>query len=353
MSGKKITTSKKLAAAISRDKELAQVGRAADTFHVSAFLVGGAVRDLFLGKKNYDKDIVIEGDPDPLVRWLAGKWAAHVMAYPEFGTYVLKRAQKHHVDFATARKESYPRPGCLPRVVPSTLTEDLFRRDFTINALALPLNGPNKGTMVDAYGGCGDLRKKVLRVLHRKSFRDDPTRIFRLARFAGRGFRIDKATAILAAQGKKYLSSVTDERYREEILAILSEKDPFPGLKFLERWGVLKHILPGVKVDEGKKKLKKLPSLAQRIQCLLSGLMPKSYQKALERLKLPRSVKKDIEKLTKREIRKPVLSGHDLIKMVYCPGPIFKEILNQLMPKRFASRREAKRFVFDNFPQNI
>jgi tRNA nucleotidyltransferase (CCA-adding enzyme) len=334
-------------------KRLKDIGSMADRLGLSAYLVGGAVRDLLLGKMNLDLDVVVEGDAAELVRRLGKKWRAQIVSHERFGTFVMTLPDGKHIDFVTARKEKYPRPGILPVVEFSDLRDDLFRRDFTMNALALALNGRDRGKIIDYYCGTADLERGVLRVLHSRSFRDDPTRIFRLARFAGRGFSIEGGTEKLIVRGKKYLQYLSDERIREEILAILSENDPFPALQHLKRWSVLKTVLPGVRLGNDKNGLKQRAGKAQRLGFLLNELPQSRFEKLLAKLKLPRLLKKEVEVLRTPPKPSSLLTGKDLVAMGFAPGPRFKEILERLAKQGITSRREARRFVFVKFRQKM
>lgn len=334
------------------DPALILTGRLAEEAGLAAYLVGGAVRDLLLGRKTLDLDVAVEGDPAPLVRKLARRLKGKVTCHERFGTFVLELKGGRHIDFATARGETYSRPAALPDVRPGTLREDLFRRDFTMNALALVLGGPLRGKVVDLYGGLHDLASRTLVVLHAESFKDDPTRIFRLARFAGRGFRPGRETEKLARRDKSYVKRLSAERVREEILAILSEKDPRPALKLLAKWGILRSILP----EATPKKLSALTgsaSLEDRLAVLFSGLDKRSLERRMEELKFPRKLKSGIALKLYPPPAPAMLNGDDLIRMGYAPGPLFKKILEAVASRRFASRKAAARFVFDKFPDKI
>lgn len=330
-----------------------EIGALAEEYRLNAFLVGGAVRDLLLGHAHLDWDIVIEGDPAPVVHGLARRWDGKTRCHRRFGTYVLELPGGHHIDFATARTECYPRPGILPVVSPGNLDQDLFRRDFTINALALALNGDCRDRIIDCYGGLTDLKRRMLRVLHTKSFRDDPTRLFRLARFAGRGFGIARSTGQLAVRGVPYLRYLSDERIREEILAILAEKDPYPALCHLERWGVLNEVLPGVRLGREARRIGVVDTVGRRLHVMLQDLSPASRERVIEKLKLPRLLKKEVREHAASPRPAPILSGHDLILMGYRPGPLFRKILDDLARRVFSTREEACRFVFDKYHKKI
>ncbi|MBN1622562.1 MAG: CCA tRNA nucleotidyltransferase [Endomicrobiales bacterium] len=330
---------------------LKKVGSYADILGLNAYLVGGAVRDLLMGKKSLDWDIVVEGNPSPLIEKLKKIWRCPAKHHSKFGTFVLTFSEKRHIDFVTARKEVYPKPGILPCVIFSNLKDDLFRRDFTLNAIALGLNKKNMGTIIDYYGGLKDLKSRVLRILHKKSFRDDPTRIFRLARFSGRGFKIEKNTKRLAVKDRNYVNYISAERIREEILAILDEKNPYNALALINKWGVFSIVLPEIKLKPEMRKIRNLSGLPKRLNFLLSQLESKKRKELMERLKLTRDIKKKIDKLNKNKKTKAVLAGDDLIRLGYQPGPIFREILSKLSCRGFNSRQKALRFVIDNYPQ--
>lgn len=176
-------------------KVIRDIGRAADRQGLRAYIVGGIVRDIILGRKNLDIDIVTEGPAIPFAQGVAKAAGAKVTVYPRFGTATLQWPFGLRLDLVAARKESYPHPGALPKVRPGTLKDDLFRRDFTINAMAMCLNQNRWGQLVDEFGGLPDLRNKKIRVLHERSFLDDPTRILRSVRFEQRlNFTIEPGT---------------------------------------------------------------------------------------------------------------------------------------------------------------
>ena len=221
-----------------------QIGVLADEVKMRAFLVGGPVRDLALGHKSVDLDITVEGDGMRLAGEFAAKHAgAKVTRYLAFKTATVILSDGRTIDFATARKETYVRPGAFPKVMPSGIRDDLFRRDFTVNAIAIALNLMRWGKIVDPFGGVSDLRAKKIRVLHNKSFIDDPTRIVRAARFAGRlRFTVEPKTLrfLKAAVNTKALDSIKPQRYGKEFIKIQKEDKPAPAIKYLGSWGALK-----------------------------------------------------------------------------------------------------------------
>jgi tRNA nucleotidyltransferase (CCA-adding enzyme) len=187
---------------------------------VRAYLVGGAVRDLLREAAVVDIDIVIEGDARAVAERLGGE----VVQHDRFGTATV-RAGEVTVDLATARRERYPHPGALPEVEPALIDEDLGRRDFTINAMAIALP---EGRLVDPHGGRADLEAGIVRVLHDRSFVDDPTRLLRALRYEARlGGRLDGHTEELAraAISGGALDTVSGKRIRDELLDLLREPD--------------------------------------------------------------------------------------------------------------------------------
>jgi tRNA nucleotidyltransferase (CCA-adding enzyme) len=196
-----------------------------------AYLVGGAVRDLLLGRPRADLDIAVEGEIGPLADSLGGELIEH----ERFETAAVV-VDDHEIDVARAREETYERPGALPAVRPATIAEDLARRDFTINAMALPLAGEPK--LIDPHGGVADLGTGTLRVLHDLSFQDDPTRALRAARYAARlGLMLEPGTERLLRLAD--MSTVSEDRIVGELARIAAEERPSAALKLIDHWGVL------------------------------------------------------------------------------------------------------------------
>ena len=189
------------------------------------FLVGGPVRDLLLGRHAIDVDLTLEDGSSTLARALAKKIDGRVRSFPQFLTYKVTADGMPEIDIATARKERYRKPGALPTVTAGRLKDDLVRRDFSINAIAMDLNS---GSLHDPTGGERDLHDRVLRVLHDESFADDPTRIFRAIRLAGRlGFTIEPHTNALmrAALEAGALTHISRERIWRELFLAMDEVD--------------------------------------------------------------------------------------------------------------------------------
>jgi tRNA nucleotidyltransferase (CCA-adding enzyme) len=195
-----------------------------------AWLVGGAVRDLLLGGTRADLDVVVEGDAAEI----AALMGAEAKAHERFGTASVLHGEVR-VDVARARRETYGKPGALPDVEPSTLAEDLARRDFTVNAMALPLAG--RAELVDPHGGRADLEAGLLRVLHDRSFEDDPTRALRAARYAARlGFELEPETERLLVAAD--LETVSQDRTDAELRRLLAEETAPEALALLAQWGL-------------------------------------------------------------------------------------------------------------------
>jgi tRNA nucleotidyltransferase (CCA-adding enzyme) len=203
---------------------------------VPAYLVGGVVRDLLLARPRLDIDVVIEGD---------------VAALADAPGFVLERGGRFltgklsldgaEIDIAQARAETYPQPGALPEVTPATIDQDLARRDFTVNAMAIPLAG--NAELVDPHGGLDDLRAGTVRVLHDRSFIDDPTRALRAARYAARfDLELEPRTEKLLRAAD--LSTVSDDRVQGELRRIAAEPDPAKAVSLIVEWGILPSIDP-------------------------------------------------------------------------------------------------------------
>lgn len=207
-----------------------------------AYLVGGIVRDIAIGYPNTDLDVMIEGDAERVARRLAERIGGRFKKPTEFGTCKVETLNLGTIDFAVARSETYRHPGALPEVASSDIERDLWRRDFTINAMAISLDPADYGKVLDPCGGIEDLKRGTLRVMHDASFRDDPTRILRGVRFAARyDFKFEARTLRLAreclAQG--CLATISGKRVARELLLICSEPNAPQGIRMLETLGIL------------------------------------------------------------------------------------------------------------------
>ena len=209
---------------------LRAMGALADQLGVKAYAVGGCVRDWLLRRRGADSDldVAVEGDGLAFAQAAARALDAAVTVHEQFGTATLAVPghPERRIDVATCRKETYAKPAAYPRVTPGTLRDDLARRDFTINAMAVALNGARFGRLIDPFGGARDLGRRRLRVLHPRSFEDDPSRILRGVRFLARfGFDWDPDTerAARAAMAAGAIGWLNTGRLRKELDRISAE----------------------------------------------------------------------------------------------------------------------------------
>ena len=216
-----------------------------------AYLVGGAVRDLLRGADAVDLDIAVEGDARSVARALAERLDGEAREHERFGTATV-RAGELGVDLATTRRETYEDPGALPRVEAASLADDLRRRDFSINAMAVALTGDDLGHLYDPCGGLGDLEAGVIRILHGRSFLDDPTRLLRAVRYEVRlDFRMDEATerAARAAVAEGAMSTVSGARVRDELMDLLAEPEAPSGVERMRDLGLDRALHPALRAD--------------------------------------------------------------------------------------------------------
>ncbi|MDY0189644.1 MAG: CBS domain-containing protein [Desulfuromonas sp.] len=230
-----------------------------DLSHVAAaqqleiYAVGGFVRDLLLGQKNLDVDIVVEGNAIEFARAFAQQFECRVRCHEKFITAVIIFSDGFKVDIASTRTEYYLKPGALPIVEEASIKSDLYRRDFTINTMALSLNHDSYGELIDCFGAQRDLHEKAIRVLHNLSFVEDPTRAFRAVRFEQRlGFKLGMHTERLlrSAVAMGFLEKVNQQRLFHELWIILAEDDPLPAVQRLEQLGLLQFLSAGFKMDD-------------------------------------------------------------------------------------------------------
>ncbi len=368
------------------------------------YLVGGVVRDLLLGQANLDLDLVVEGDAISLAQQLSQLNQGKITTHPRFGTAKLQW-NKWSVDLTTARSETYAKPGALPSVKPGSIDGDLFRRDFTVNAMAIYLTPSRYGKLIDLYGGRDDLEHKLIRILHEKSFTDDATRIWRGLRYEQRlNFQIETNTLKLLKQDISRLDTISGDRIRYEVECILKEEFPEKSLRRAEELGVLAKLHPSLKGNGGlaekfgqARQLSSpdLPPVGLYLALLAYPLANEEIEHLISYLRLPKSLaqtlrdanslKAKLELLTNPELPpssiysllhgssplaitanslasdspttrqhihlflnklryvKPVLTGNDLLKMGIAPGPRLKEILNRLHEARLDGKVTSKK----------
>jgi len=378
-------------------------GEVAHSQGQSLYLVGGVVRDLLLGQPNFDLDLVLEGNAIDLAHQLARIKQAKLTTHPRFNTAKLQW-DKWSVDLATARSETYAKPGALPTVKPGSINEDLFRRDFTINTMALCLNPSRYGELIDLYSGRDDLKHKLIRVLHEKSFTDDATRILRGLRYEQRlGFQLEPVTLQLLKRDIPMLDTISGDRIRHELELILKEEFPEKSLRRADELGVLPKLHPALISDRWlAEKFRQarqltspnLPPVGLYLALLAYCLNEEQTEHLISYLKLPKSlaqilrdsngIKAKLQSLAKPELApssiyrllhgyaplaivatslaadspvarrniqlflsklryiKPALTGNDLKGMGIAPGPRIKEILNLLHEARLDGKVTSK-----------
>lgn len=340
------------------------------------------MRDWILGRDCHDLDLLCEEDPRPVAESCARLLGTRAESFGQFGTWRVvassapRQALAWRVDFARARREEYPEPAALPRVFPAGLREDLFRRDFTVNAMAARLFPKGAGEILDPYGGLEDLRAGWLKPLHAWSFRDDPTRVFRAARYLCR-FGLKPAPGLLAqaraALENGHAGLLSRHRLSQELLRVLSEPDPACALSRLKAWGYLGLLGPGglawpaegfkdfkgveqrlcamalaMGPAQGRAWISSLPierGLSARVLEALSLVQERRSPRAAPSPAAAAALGRLLPGLPKAALRPLMLDGRDLKELGLAPGRPFREILEQAARAqwegRIRSRREA------------
>jgi len=370
-------------------------GKVAQSQGLKLYLVGGVVRDLLLKRTNFDLDLVVEGDAINLARELTSINQGKIVTHPRFRTAKLQW-DRWSVDLATARSETYVSPGALPTVTPGSIQDDLFRRDFTINTMAIELNPSRYGLLLDLYDGRQDLEHKLIRVLHEKSFMDDATRIWRGLRYEQRlDFQLEPTTLRLLKRDIAYLDTISGDRIRHELELILKEEYPEKILRRADKLGVLPKLHPALKGNgwlaekfEQARQLSSpdLPLTVLYLVLLAYRLSEEENERLISYLRLTKSVAQTLRDaigiktrlksladpelppssiysllhgysstavmvnslasdspvarqhihlfLSKFRYIKSALIGEDLTRMGIAPGPDIKEVLNLLLEAR-------------------
>ena len=337
-------------------------GEVAEGLGFNAYLVGGSVRDLLRGEENLDIDIVIEGDGIVFAKALGEKLNASVKSHQRFNTAQVITG-KLKLDVATARTEYYESPAALPKVETSSIKKDLYRRDFTINTLAIKLNPKDFGLLMDFFGSQRDLKEKTIRVLHNLSFIEDPTRAFRAIRFSERfGFKISKhAENLIKSTVKMNLfEKLSGPRLYEELLLLFNETEPDRALKKLSDLGLLKVIHPALtfneELEETLKSLHETVSwfnllfLEEKtdrgvlyLMALLSELKEEEAEAAAERLSPPPKIKDMIDR--------GISKAREVAKRLPSEDPV--EIYNLLRKLRLETILLAMALSKDRLKQKV
>ena len=288
-------------------------GEIAENLGFPAYLVGGSVRDLLRGETNLDIDIVIEGDAIAFAQAIGKKLNAKVKTHQAFGTAVVI-TDSLKFDVATARTEYYETPAALPKVEMSSIKKDLYRRDFTINALAVKLNSQDFGSLLDFFGAQRDLKEKTIRILHNLSFIEDPTRAFRAIRFSERfGFKISKHTLnlIKTAVRINLFEKLSGSRLYDELNLLFLETEPIKAVKRLSELDLLRFIHPNIALTPSVEKTfhdidesiswfkllfieEPLNKSHLFLMALFEGLKVDDMEQSLKRLVVPPKAKKEI-----------------------------------------------------------
>ncbi len=300
--------------------------RAATAPEEGVYLVGGAVRDLLLGRPEFDLDLVVEGDAIAFARRLAEALDGSVLPHETFGTAVVDYGDGARLDVAGTRTETYAEPAALPVVAPGRLEDDLRRRDFTINAMAVSLGEGDFGRLVDPFAGRDDLETGTIRVLHDRSFTDDPTRILRAARYESRlGFMMDGATERLARETAGQLDRLSGERLRSELVLLLDEEQAPRSIARLGELGALRVAPKAADLFERTRALaaRYAPEVpAWRLG--LAVLAPPNPNEWLDRLRVPR---RDADRIADAVTQTPRLAEH-----LAGPEPTAADLVELLEP---------------------
>ncbi|KAF0218543.1 MAG: hypothetical protein FD174_2843 [Geobacteraceae bacterium] len=237
---------------------LKDMGMTGELLGLPVYAVGGFVRDLLLGSENLDIDVTVEGDGILFAETFARDFGGRCKSHRKFGTAVIVLPDDFKIDVASTRLEYYESPGALPTVERSSLKMDLYRRDFTINTLAIKLNPQEYGRLIDYFGAQRDLQEKTVRVLHNLSFVEDPTRVLRAIRFEQRlDFHIAKHTENLIKNAVKmnFLEKLGGKRLLAELVHILREKDPLRAVERMASLGLLRFIHPDLRLAPETRRL--------------------------------------------------------------------------------------------------
>ena len=273
------------------------IGAIASHQGLHLYIVGGGVRDLLLEQETFDLDLVVDGDAIGLAQLLANTIRGRLVVHTRFRTANV-RWNEWSIDLTTARSESYDHPGALPKVKPGPLSDDLFRRDFTINTMAIQLDPGRYGDLIDLYGGQEDLGRRLIRVLHERSFIDDATRIWRALRYEQRlGFKLERETLELLKRDTAMLDTISGDRIRHELELVLKEAYPEKFFQRADQLQVLSQLQPGLKGNSDlPKKFEQArqvsspnpPPAALYLALLTYTLTGEQVEQIVERLRLTR-----------------------------------------------------------------
>ena len=297
---------------------LETAGEVAHGLNYKLFVVGGAIRDLLLGRANLDLDMVVEGNGVEVAQQMAARLNARLVAHNRFGTATLYPDGKG-LDIITARREGYPHPGALPVVQPSNLADDLFRRDFTINTLAMKIEPGPFGELIDPYGGQQDLENCLIRILHPKSFIDDATRILRVLRYEQRlCFQIEEVAAAAMHRDMAMLDTISGDRLRHELELILEEPCPERTFRRMDEVGALSKLVLSWKGDADIERRMALarqeePSFSLYLALFVYPLDLADTEQFIARLRFPYKVSQILRQTLELKAKLPLLASADLL----------------------------------------
>jgi tRNA nucleotidyltransferase (CCA-adding enzyme) len=348
---------------------LKEAGLVGDALGFSVYAVGGFVRDILLGYENLDVDIVVEGDGIAFAKAFAGRRGCRVKAHEKFGTAVVTFPDGFKVDVATARLEYYEMPAVLPTVERGSIRADLYRRDFTINTLAVSLNPSEFGELLDFYGAQRDIKEGVIRVLHNLSFVEDPTRVFRAVRFEQRfSFRMSRHTQALIGNAvrQNFFEKLSGKRLFNELVLILKEERPIKSVHRMAELGLLRFIHPSLRFtekewrlfDEIRGTLAWFALLFLKERCepwlvymmgLMDPLKPREVEEACLRLSAPGRVRERLISARKKGflvLRRLSQGGMDDRELYHLLKPLPMEALLYITAKGGeAVKKEVSRYI--------
>lgn len=343
-------------------------GEIADELGYGVYLVGGSVRDLLMRIPSPDIDLVVEGDGIKFAYELASRIKGKVVPHARFATAKIQKeiqangkTTSFYIDIATARTEYYEAPATLPKVETSSIKKDLYRRDFTINALAVKLNKKEFGILIDFFGGQRDIKDKKIRILHNLSFVEDPTRAIRAVRFAEKlGFRISKHTENLIKLAVKMniFEKLKGPRLYEEILLLFRETLPYNSIKKLREYGLLKVLHPSLEDKDLERVLFKAYETVQAFKLLflketvnyefvylmaiLWNLKETEREEFFRRIFAPEHIKnKLMEELRVCQSMLKSLTSEDPVEVYFLLKPLSLEVLAVMMIFARDSQRRA------------
>lgn len=349
------------------NEALIMVGETADEAGFPVYLVGGIVRDLLLRVPNLDIDIVVEGDGITFAGMLVKKAGGRLKTHQKFGTAVAVLPNGLKIDIATARHEYYASPAALPTVELSSIKKDLYRRDFTVNTLAVRMNRKRFGELIDFFGGLRDIKDRTIRVLHSLSFVEDPTRVLRAVRFEQRfDFRLSKHTQnlIKTAVNMELFNRLAGARIYTELILMFSEAEPLKILRRMRELDLLKFIHPNLTVTTDAERLFgaisetltwfKLLYLDLKVEKwfvyflgLLDRLKPAAVEETLERLSAPARTRERVKQSRTRYrdvlylfSKKPALSPSRVYDLLL---PLDTETILLMMAR--ANQEKAKKYI--------